>query len=261
MPRFFRVGLWGVALFLLIACTSSPRADPTSEAVSLYIAAAADLQFAFREIGALYEKETGVRVTFVFGSSGQLAQQIENGAPYDAFASANIAYVDRLREKGLIVPETQQLYAQGRIVLATRRDSSIRLERLEDLLQPAVRQVAIANPEHAPYGLAGKQALEARGLWEAVKPKLVYGENVSQALQFVQTGNAEAGIIALSVANAPDITYTLIDASLHKPLSQAMAVLKRTAHPQEAEAFLEFVNGPQGRTIMKQYGFLLPGEF
>ncbi len=251
----------GYALLLLAACAFPGRADPTPEETRLYVAAAADLQFAFQEIGALFEKETGIRVIFTFGSSGQLAQQIENGAPFDAIASANIAYVDRLREKGLIVPETQRLYAQGRIVLAVRRDSGIRLERLEDLLQPAVRQIAIANPEHAPYGLAAREALEARGLWEAVKPKLVYGENVRQALQFVQTGNAEAGIIALSVANAPEITYTPIDAELHAPLNQAMAVLRRTAHPREAEAFLAFVNQPQGRAIMKRYGFLLPGEF
>ncbi len=225
------------------------------------MAAAADLQFAFQEIGKLFEKESGIQVVFIFGSSGQLAQQIENGAPFDAFAAANILYIERLKEKGFIRPETQRLYAQGRIVLAVNRASGVQATRLEDLLQPSIHSVAIANPDHAPYGVAAREALESLGLWEAVRPKLVYGENVRQALQFVQTGNAEAGIVALSVADVPEVTYTLIDNRLHKPLNQAMAVLARTSHPAEAGAFLDFVNSPQGRSVMKRYGFLLPGEF
>jgi molybdate transport system substrate-binding protein len=253
-----------IALAVLTACAfplamGSPTG--TGSVTELRVAAAADLQFAFREIGALFEEETGHRVVFIFGSSGQLAWQIENGAPFDIFASANIAYVEQLREKGLIIPETQRLYAQGRIVLAVNKASGVQATQLKDLLQPAVRHVALANPDHAPYGIAAMQALQAVGLWEAVQPKLVYGENVRQALQFVQTGNAEAGIVALSVADVPEITYTLIEADLHRPLNQAMAVLKRTAHLAEAEAFLEFVNGVHGRPVMKRYGFLLPGEF
>ena len=245
----------------MVACSLEARPKPTARPIQINVAAAADLQFAFQEIGELFEQETGIQVVFIFGSSGQLAQQIENGAPFDAFAAANIFYVEQLKEKGLLRPETQRLYAQGHIVLAVHRASGVQATRLEDLQQPSIRKVAIANPDHAPYGVAAKEALESLGLWEAVRPKLVYGENVRQALQFVQTGNAEAGIIALSVANVPEVTYTVIDDHLHKPLNQAMAVLARTSQPSEASAFLEFVNSPQGRSVMKRYGFLPPGEF
>jgi molybdate transport system substrate-binding protein len=248
-------------LCLLVACSPGAPPKPTARPTQINVAAAADLQFAFQEIGELFEKETGTQVVFIFGSSGQLAQQIENGAPFDAFAAASIFYIEQLKEKGLIRPETQRLYAQGRIALVVNRAGGVQATRLEDLLQPSIRNIAIANPDHAPYGAAAREALESLGLWETVRPKLVYGENVRQALQFVQTGNAEAGIVALSVANVPDVTYTVIDDRLHKPLNQAMAVLVQTSHPSEASAFLDFVNSPQGRSVMKRYGFLLPGEF
>ena len=132
---------------------------------------------------------------------------------------------------------------------------------LSDLTNPAIEHIAIANPEHAPYGVAAMQALQSAGLWEQVKPRLVYGENVSQALQYIQTGNAQAGIISLSVARVPEISWTLIDDRLHKPLDQALVVINRSAQVNQAKAFIAFINGPQGRPIMKKYGFLLPGEF
>jgi molybdate transport system substrate-binding protein len=224
------------------------------------VAAAADLQFAFQEIGTLFEEQCGCKVTLIFGSSGNLAAQIENGLPVDMFASADIAYVDRLKEKGLILEDTQQLYAVGRIVLAVNKDSGIQVENLSDLLKAEVRKIAIANPEHAPYGVAAMQALQSEGLWEDLKPRLVYGENVRQALQYIQTGDAQAGIVALSVAAVPEVSYTLIDDSLHQPLRQSLAVLRRTGEEQLARDFIAFVNGPQGRPIMKKYGFMLPGE-
>jgi molybdate transport system substrate-binding protein len=131
---------------------------------------------------------------------------------------------------------------------------------LTDLLKPEIRHVAIANPEHAPYGVAAMQALQAAGVWEQLQPKLVYGENVRQALQYIQTGDAEAGIIALSVANAPGIVWTLIDGGLHAPLNQALAILSSSAQPQLAGQFADFINGERGRPIMRRYGFILPGE-
>jgi len=225
------------------------------------VAAAADLQFAFQDIGGLFEEQCGCKVTFIFGSSGNLATQIENGLPVDVFASANIAYVDGLKEKGLILEDTQQLYAVGRIVLAVNKDSGVQVENLRDLLKPEVKKIAIANPEHAPYGVAAMQALQSEGIWEDLKPRLVYGENVRQALQYIQTGDAQAGIVALSVADVPEVSYTLVDDSLHQPLRQSLAVLRRTSREQLARDFIAFVNGPQGRPIMKKYGFLLPGEF
>ena len=250
-----------VLLVAVLVVTPAACGGGSSGRPEVTVAAAADLQFAFSDIGALFDEQCGCKVTFIFGSSGNLATQIENGLPVDVFASANIAYVDGLREKGLILDDTQQLYAVGRIVLAVNKDSGVQVETLRDLLKPEVKRVAIANPEHAPYGVAAMQALQSEGIWEDLEPRLVYGENVRQALQYIQTGDAQAGIVALSVAAVPEISYTLIDESLHQPLRQSLAVLRRTGQEQLARDFIAFVNGPLGRPIMKKYGFLLPGEF
>jgi molybdate transport system substrate-binding protein len=244
----------GLLLLSWLAACTPPSATP------LTVAAAADLQFAFTEIAALFEARTGQPVTLVFGSTGQLAQQIENGAPFDLFAAANIAFVEELCDKGLVFDDSVALYAEGRIVLAANREAGVAAVELADLLDPAIQQVAIANPEHAPYGMAAKEALVSAGLWETVEPKLVYGENVRQALQFVQTGDAQAGIVALSVAEAPEITWTLIDASLHSPLRQALGVTTTSSQPEAARAFAAFINSPEGRPIMQRYGFVLPEE-
>ena len=233
-------------------------ADPSQAEIT--VAAAADLQFAFSDIAALFEEQAGHKVTLVFGSTGQLAQQIENGAPYDLFAAANIDFVHQLLEKDLVLEESVALYARGRIVLAANRQAGLRVTNLEDLLDPQIRHIAIPNPEHAPYGAAARQALESAGLWDAVQPKIVYGENVRQALQYIQTGDAEAGIVALSVADVPEITWTLIDESLHQPLDQALAIVSSSPHPDVAEEFIRFINGEQGRPVMRRYGFVLPGE-
>jgi molybdate transport system substrate-binding protein len=255
-----------LATLVLSACgaltpTAIPAtAGPATEPVELTVAAAADLQFAFSEIGALFEQETGQKVTFVFGSTGQLAQQIENGAPFDLFAAANISFVDDLAKKNLVLPDSVALYARGRIVLAVNRVSGISAVSLDDLLSDRIVHIAIANPEHAPYGVAAKEALQSAGLWEQIQPKLVYGENVRQALQFIQTGDAQAGIVALSVANVPEITWSLIDGSLHNPLDQALAVVTNSPQKELARKFATFINGPLGRSIMQKYGFVLPGE-
>jgi molybdate transport system substrate-binding protein len=227
----------------------------------LTVFAAADLAFAFRELAPLFEKTNGVEVTLSLGSTGNLAAQIENGAPADVFFAADESYIDRLAAADAIVPESRTLYARGRIVLATPKDSARRPSQLTDLLDPKIRRIAIANPMHAPYGRAAEQAMRKVGVWDTLRPKLVYGENVRQALQFIQVGAVDAGIVALSIANVPDIAYTPIDPGLHAPLNQAAAVVTRSRRPDVARAFIRFVVGPEARPTMKKYGFLLPGEF
>lgn len=244
-------------LWLMMGCQTADSPPPP---VELTVGAAADLEFAFTEIAALFEQETGHRVTLVFGSTGQLAQQIENGAPYDLYAAANVDFVDGLLAKGLVLEETKALYAQGRIVLAVNRNAGVAATTLPDLLADEIQRIAIANPDHAPYGRAAQQALESTGVWEQVQPKLIFGENIRQTLQFLQTGDAQVAIIALSIANVPEITWVLLDDALHLPLNQALAVVSSSAHPTEAQAFAEFINGPIGRPIMQKYGFILPGE-
>lgn len=243
---------------LLLALTMvAPRSEG---AAPLTVFAAADLAFAFKEIVPLFEHATGAKVTLSIGSTGMFAQQIDAGAPADVFFAANESFINDLATKGKVIPQTRTMYAQGRIVLATVRDQQ-KLTELRQLTEPRIRRVAIANPEHAPYGKAAEEAMRTAGVWDAVKPKLVYGENIRQTLQYVQSGSVEAGIVALSVADVPEIRWTLIDTSLHKPINQAAAVVQRSQVPELALAFIQFVNGPEGRPIMKRYGFLLPGEF
>jgi molybdate transport system substrate-binding protein len=247
-----------LACLVALAAGSGPAAGASA---TLTVFAAADLAFAFQELAPRFEQATGARVTLVLGSTGNLAKQIEHGAPADVFFAANQTFVDDLLAKGVLVAETRALYAQGRLVLATARGAAPPLTALAQLLEPRVRRVAIANPGHAPYGRAAEEALRAAGVWEAVKPKLVYGENIRHALQFVESGAAEAGILALSVAGVPTIDHVPIDAALHAPLDQAVAVVRRSRRPGLALAFIQFVNGPEGRPVMRKYGFLLPGEF
>ncbi len=250
---------FGLILLLSFFILSPFQALEGGERV-LTVAAASDLTFALREIGKEFEKNTGIKVIFSFGSTGRLYQQIEHGAPFDLFFSASRAYVDRLERKGLILKDTRRVYAVGRIVLAASRKRGIRIKGLKDLLRPEVRRVAIANPSHAPYGMAAKEALISAGLWGRLKEKLVYGENIRQTLQFIETGNAEAGIVALSIADVPDVVYTPIDPSLHNPIEQVVAVLKGTDRVREARAFIDFVTGPSGRAVMERYGFTVPSS-
>src|SRR3990170_6414324 len=192
----------------------------------LTVAGASDLSFAFREIAREFEKETGYKVVLSLGSTGMLARQIEQGAPFDAFFAANTSFIEALEKGGHILPGTVELYAEGRIVIAVKSASTLRITRLEDLRKNNITRIAIANPEHAPYGMAAMEALKSARLWDELKPRLVYGENIRQALQFVESGNAEPCIIARSVAQTPGIEYAEVPSILHKPISQAAGVVR-----------------------------------
>lgn len=250
-----------LVVLLMIASVNISGAQPTGTPPSLTVFAASDLVFVFQELVPRFEKATGAKVTLVLGSSGNFAHQIEQGAPADVFFSADEGFVDRLVAGRLLIGETRALYGQGRLVLATARAAGAKLTDLRQLLDARVHRVAIANPLHAPYGRAAEEALRKTGIWDAVRPKLVYGENIRQTLQLVQTGAVEAGIVALSIARVPEIEWVPIDPGLHRPLNQAVGVVRNSSRPELGLAFVQFVNGPEGRPIMKRYGFLLPGEF
>ncbi|MBW7957537.1 MAG: molybdate ABC transporter substrate-binding protein [Deltaproteobacteria bacterium] len=223
----------------------------------LTVAGAATLSFAFKDIAAEFEKETGYKVVLSMGSTGMLAKQIEHGAPFDVFFAADIAHMEGLAEKGKVIPETMEPYARGRIVLAVRKGSGITANGLEDLVAGGYR-IAIANPDHAPYGKAAMEAMKSAGIWDKVKPRLVYGENIRQALQFVQSGNAPVGFVSLSIAGVPEIDYILVQEELHDPIEQAAAVVSTSKEAKAARDFIKFVKGPKGALIMKKYGFMLP---
>jgi len=232
----------------------------------LKVAAAADLAKAFEEVGKAYETKTGEKVVFSFGSSGLLAKQIAEGAPYDVFAAANQAFADEAVRSGACFEEGQTIYARGRIVVWTKKGTVAPPKTLADLKDRRFTKVAIANPEHAPYGRAAKEALTSMGAWEAVSKKVVYGENIQQTFQFAQSGNADVAVVALSLAlGAEGGVYVPIDPSLHTPLDQKLVVCKGGSREEgrprkHANGFAEFVGSEEGRVIMKRYGFLLPGE-
>ena len=240
------------------ACKEKSTTSTSSSSHEITVAAASDLMQAFEEIGREFESAHKTKVVFVFGSTGLLTKQIENGAPMDLFAAANVSYIDQLEQKGLIIPDTKAIYGRGRITLWTNADSNLRLEGIADLARPEVTRIAIANPDHAPYGLAARQALETVGIWERVKPKLVYGDNIRQTLQYAETGNVDVAIVALSLSLQSRGRWTLIPEELHKPIDQALAVIKSTQNEATARAFATFVKGQQGQAILQKYGYSVP---
>ena len=233
-------------------------------AEEITIAAASDLNFAFKELVVEYEKTTGNHVKLSLGSSGNFYAQIQNGAPFDLYFSADIGYPRKLEEAGLTVSGSLYRYAVGRIVLwagtASRLDVSKGLDVLRD---PGIKKIAIANPKHAPYGRAAVAAMESFKVYESVKDKLILGENISQAAQFIESGACDIGVIALSLAMAPAMSgkgvYWEIPVEAYPPLEQGAVILKQSKNQAAAWRFLEFLQGSQGQDIMRRYGFTLPG--
>ncbi len=250
----------GLFLFFLLYIVFLPI-EAHAKDKKIVVAAASDLSYALKEIASGFEAETNAEVVCVFGSTGMLAKQISEGAPFDVFLSADAGYMEGLEKNGHVLPGTSGVYARGRIVLAVNKASGISAGGLKDLLRPDTGRIAIANPEHAPYGRAAMEALKAAGVWEAVSGRLVYGENVRQALQFVQTGNATTGIVALSIADAPEIIYKLIDEALHNPINQSLGILSNAKDIGLARDFTAYIKGEKGRQALKKYGFLLPDGF
>jgi molybdate transport system substrate-binding protein len=229
-------------------------------AEELTVAAAADLNFAMREIAKTYRDATGNTLRVSFGSSGNFFVQIQNGAPFDVFFSADAEYPRKLEAAGAAEPGTLVKYAVGKIVLWAPNGSKLDLAKgLEVLLDPAVKKIAMANPAHAPYGGAAEAALKKAGLYERVKEKLVLGENISQAAQFADTGNADVGIIALSLAMAPTMKsrgrYVEVPGELYPAIEQAAMVIKSSARKQTAKEFLEMLKRPEYQAIFRSYGF------
>lgn len=227
------------------------------------VAAAADLKFAFEELKTKFEKKHPEHnLELILGSSGKFHQQIENGAPFDIFFSADVNFPKELVQKGhAVAPVTT--YAFGRIVLWSAKVDASKLT-LKDLPDPKYKKVAIAAPDHAPYGARAKEALEYEKVWTQVEPKLVFGENIGHTAQLIETQAADIGIIALSLAVNDKFTkqggYYLIPDNYHSPLEQAYVVTTVGKDNKAAHAFAEFMKTEEARKVMRHYGFLLPGE-
>jgi molybdate transport system substrate-binding protein len=255
--------IWGVRFYviaLFISILIAPGKGYAQEK-NIRVATAADLKFAMEELAISFEKQTGTKVDVTYGSSGNFFSQLQNGAPFDLFFSADIEYPRKLEAAGLGEPGTLYEYAVGRIVVWTPADSKLDITKQgwKTLLDARDEKIAIANPEHAPYGRAAVAALQKAGIYEQVKAKLVYGENVSQAAQFVQSGNAQAGILALSLAISPPMKNGKsweIPAEMHPAIEQGAIILKDAKNKNAARAFLQFVRSREGCAILEKYGFM-----
>ena len=249
-----------IRLFAAITVLLAAMSAPLATAQEITVAAASDLQAVFQEVAARFQQETGKHVKLTFGSSGNFFAQIQNGAPFDLFFSADIDYPKKLEAAGLVEPGTTYQYATGKIVLWVPSESKLDLgQGLKALLDPSIKKIAIANPAHAPYGRAAVAALQHEKIYDQLAPKFVFGENISQTMSFVVSGNADLGIVALSLALSPALKdkgrYADIPGDTYPPIQQTAAVLKSSQNKEAASQFLSFLRTPQMMDLLRSYGF------
>jgi molybdate transport system substrate-binding protein len=252
-PRLSLMGLLALAFI-----------SPLCAAQEITVAAAADLQFALQEVAARFQKESGTKVKLVYGSSGNFFQQIEDGAPIDLFFSANLEYPKRLEAAGLTEPGTYYQYARGKLVIWVPKESRLNLgSGVAVLLDPSIKKIAIANPEHAPYGQAAVAALRSERVYDSVKDELVFGENASQAASFATSGAADAGIVPMSLALSPTMKekgrYVEVPAADYPAIEQACVILAASKNKQAARQFLSLIKTSATAGLLRRYGFEVPG--
>jgi len=255
-----RVHRFTLTLLLALGCIF-----PICAAQEISVAAAADLQFAMEDIAGRFQKETGRMVKPIYGSSGNFYQQIQNGAPFDVFFSANLEYPKKLEATGLTEPGSYYEYAKGKLVVWVPSDSKLDLvSGLKALLDPSIKKIAIANPQHAPYGQAAVAAMQQERIYDRLKDKFVLGENISQTASFVVSGAADAGIVALSLALSPNMKskgrYVEVPAGEYPPIEQACVILSSSKNKAGAREFLSFVKTAAIREALRSYGFDVPAE-
>ena len=253
MREFLIFGL----LLISLSCHSQSSKNNQDQS-ELIVAAAANLTDVFAQIGPRFTARSGVRVVFSFGATADLARQVENGAPFDVFAAADIAHVDQLERKGLITPGSRALYARGRLVMWLPPGSNLKAERVEDVTAKAFERIAIAKPDVAPYGQAAVESLNALGIWGQVEQRVVYGQSVSQAKQYAATGNAEVAFIPLALIKQGEGTFIEVKEELHKPIDQALGIVKDSSKQAAARQFVEFLMGSEGQEILAKGGYSKP---
>lgn len=241
-----------ICVFVLF---SSCRQQPPRNAQEIIVAAASNLTEAFAELAQQFTATTGIRVVYSFGSTADLAKQIENGGPFDVFASADVEHVDALSQKGLILSDTRAIYARGRLVLWAPPDAGVTINRIEDVTLAEVKTIAIAKPDLAPYGRATVETLKALNVWTQVEPKVVYGPNVSITKQYATSGNANLAFIPLALVKKGEGQYIEVDERLHQPIDQALGIIKSSAKQDLAREFARYVLGDEGRSILQRYGY------
>lgn len=240
---------------LACACVRGGGEESSGEIV---VAAAANLTDVLGEAGRRFTARTGVRVTNSFGATADLAKQLEGGAPFDVFASADVAHVEELARKGLLAEGPRGVYARGRLVLWVPGAGGAAVARVEDVAGEGVSRVALARPEAAPYGRAAVESLKALGVWERVEPKVVYSQSVAQAKQFAASGNADAAFLPLSLVRGAGGRYLEVDARLHAPIDQAVGVVKASRRRDDARRFVEFLLSEEGQAVFREFGYDSP---
>lgn len=226
----------------------------------IIVAAAANLTDAFGELGRRFTARTGVRVTYSFGATADLARQVENGAPFDVYAAADVSHVEGLARENLLTEGTRFVYARGRLVVWLPPGSGLQLGRVEELADARVSKVAIAKPDVAPYGQAAVESLRALNVWPQVEPKVVYAQSVAQAKQWAAAGEADAALLPRSLVREGEGRAIEVDARLHAPIEQALAVVRASKNQEAARRFVEFVMGEEGQAVLKSFGYESPGQ-
>lgn len=247
-----------VSLITFPACQHWPSRNGETDSPEIIVAAAANLTDAFEELGRQFTKQTGIRVVFSFGGTADLAKQIENGAPFDVFAAADAAHVEGLDRSGFLTSGTRSLYARGSLVVWLPSDGHVRISQIEDLTRAEVERIAIAKPDIAPYGQAAVETLRALEIWDQVEPKVVYGMNVSQVKQFVSSGNAEVGFLPLALIRPNEGNYIRVSEGLHRPIDQALGIVKASQNQEAARRFTDFVLSADGQALLEEYGYMKP---
>jgi molybdate transport system substrate-binding protein len=247
-----------VLTLILLAAFGCRSKAGSSEQTTLTIAAASNLTDTFEELTPRFTALTGIRVVVSFGATADLAKQIEHGAPFDVFMAADANHVEQLDSKGLLLPGSRKNYARGRLVMWLPASSTLAAQRIEDIRAKEFDRIAIAKPDVAPFGQAAVETLQALGIWDDVQPRVVYSQTVSQAKQYAATGNAEAAFIPLALVKPGEGKYLEVDSHLHRPIDQALGIVKESAKQQAAKRWLDFLMSPGGQQLLVKHGYEAP---
>ena len=258
MTRLIIVVALLAAVIVAMTCRSGTPKTGQSNSEDLIVAAASNLTDAFAELGPRFTSKTGIQVVFSFGATADLAKQIENGAPFDVFAAADTEHVEQLESKGLLEPGTRALYARGRLVMWLPPGSNLKANRIQDITAKAFERIAIAKPDVAPYGRATVESLRALGIWNEIEARVIYGQNVSQTKQYAATSNAEVAFIPLALVKPGEGSYLEVNEELHRPIDQALGIIKDSKKQAAAREFVRFLLSPEGQELMMRKGYSKP---
>ena len=258
MKQRLILGACLLPLLVGVSCSSDGVRNSQQESQKLTVAAASNLTDAFAEIGPRFTSKTGIHVVFSFGATADLAKQIENGAPFDVFAAADTEHVEQLETKGLLTPGSREIYARGRLVMWLPPGSNLKAERIQDITAKPFERIAIPKPDVAPYGRAAVESLKALGIWDQLERRVIYGQNVSQTKQYVATGNAEVAFIPLALVKPGEGSYVEVGDELHRPIDQALGIIKESIKQPAARQFVDFLLSPEGRELLLQKGYSMP---